>query len=99
MGLRRGLLNTCNSNRLNTFPSPPPLVEKLQLSLRQALARRIEDWFGKTAMIAISTAPHPGAPHPKKKHSLLPVLTVLFIISYSMMTLLIVEQGSVIESQ
>lgn len=37
--------------------------------------------------------------NPKKKHSLLPVLTVLFVISYSLMTMLIVEQGSVIQSQ
>lgn len=34
-----------------------------------------------------------------KKHSLLPVLTVLFLISYGLMTMLIVEQGSTIESQ
>jgi hypothetical protein len=45
-------------------------------------------------MIAITTPNHP-----KKKYSLLPVLTVLFVISYSLMTMLIVEQGSVIESQ
>ena len=36
---------------------------------------------------------------PKKKYSLLPVLTVLFVISYGLMTMLIVEQGSVIQSQ
>ena len=36
---------------------------------------------------------------PKKKHSLLPVLTVLFLLSYGLMTMLIVEQGSVIQSQ
>jgi hypothetical protein len=35
----------------------------------------------------------------KKKHSLLPLLTVLFIFSYGLMTVLIVEQGSVIQSQ
>jgi len=34
-----------------------------------------------------------------KKHGLLPVLTVLFLISYGLMTMLIVEQGSTIESQ
>jgi hypothetical protein len=37
--------------------------------------------------------------NPKKKRSLLPVLTVLFVISYGLMTTLIVEQGSVIQSQ
>jgi ABC-type uncharacterized transport system involved in gliding motility auxiliary subunit len=34
-----------------------------------------------------------------KKRSLLPLLTVLFMLSYGLMTLLIVEQGSVIQSQ
>ena len=50
--------------------------------------------FGSTSGIAIA-APK----NPKKKYSLLPVLTVLFVISYSLMTMLIVEQGSVIQSQ
>ena len=36
---------------------------------------------------------------PKKKHSMLPVLVVLFIISYALMTMLIVEQGRTIENQ
>jgi hypothetical protein len=48
----------------------------------------------KTAVIAIATPTIP-----KKKDSLLPILTVLFVISYSLMTVLIVEQGSVIQSQ
>jgi hypothetical protein len=36
---------------------------------------------------------------PKKKRTLLPLLTVLFVFSYGLMTVLIVEQGSVIQSQ
>jgi pyruvate/2-oxoglutarate dehydrogenase complex dihydrolipoamide acyltransferase (E2) component len=36
---------------------------------------------------------------PKKKYGMLPVLTVLFLISYGLMTMLIVEQGSTIQSQ
>jgi hypothetical protein len=36
---------------------------------------------------------------PKAKHTMLPILTVLFLISYGLMTLLIVEQGSTIQSQ
>lgn len=36
---------------------------------------------------------------PKRTLSLLPVLTVLFLISYGLMTLLIVEQGNTIQSQ
>jgi hypothetical protein len=47
--------------------------------------------FGSTAVIAIAA--------PKKKRSLLPLLTVLFLFSYGLMTMLIVEQGSVIQSQ
>ena len=34
-----------------------------------------------------------------KKHSWLPLLTVLFLLSYGLMTMLIVEQGRTIESQ
>ena len=36
---------------------------------------------------------------PKKKRSLLPLLTVLFLFSYGLMTVLVVEQGSTIQSQ
>ncbi len=36
---------------------------------------------------------------PAKKHRWLPVLTVLFLISYGLMTALIVQQGKTIESQ
>jgi hypothetical protein len=36
---------------------------------------------------------------PPKKRSWLPLLTVLFLISYGLMTMLIVEQGATIESQ
>lgn len=45
------------------------------------------------------TAAPIDAPTPPKKRSLLPLLTVLFLISYGLMTMLIVEQGSTIESQ
>jgi hypothetical protein len=34
-----------------------------------------------------------------KKHGWLPILTVLFLISYGLMTMLIVEQGQTIDSQ
>jgi hypothetical protein len=36
---------------------------------------------------------------PRKKLSWLPLLTVLFLISYGLMTMLIVEQGETIDSQ
>jgi cell division septation protein DedD len=38
-------------------------------------------------------------PATPKKHGWLPLLTVLFLISYGLMTMLIVEQGQTIESQ
>jgi hypothetical protein len=47
--------------------------------------------FGSTSVMPIAV--------PKKKRSLLPLLTVLFLFSYGLMTMLIVEQGSVIQSQ
>jgi hypothetical protein len=34
-----------------------------------------------------------------KKHTWLPLLTVLFLLSYGLMTMLIIEQGQTIESQ
>jgi hypothetical protein len=36
---------------------------------------------------------------PKKKRTLLPLLVVLFVFSYALMTLLIIEQGAAIQSQ
>ncbi len=38
-------------------------------------------------------------PAPAKKHGWLPILVVLFLISYGLMTMLIVEQGRTIDSQ
>lgn len=43
-------------------------------------------------------APAPEKPQ-AKKHTLLPVLVVLFLFSYGLMTMLIVEQGRTIDSQ
>jgi hypothetical protein len=40
-----------------------------------------------------------SVPAPKKKRSLLPLLTVVFVLSYALMTTLIVEQGAAIQSQ
>jgi len=47
----------------------------------------------------ITTAAPIDAPVPRKKFSFLPLLTALFCLSYGLMTMLIVEQGSTIESQ
>jgi hypothetical protein len=35
----------------------------------------------------------------RKKHGWMPLLTILFLLSYGLMTMLIVEQGQTIESQ
>ena len=36
---------------------------------------------------------------PKSKHSMLPLLVVLFLVSYGLLTLLVVEQGRTIDAQ
>jgi cytoskeletal protein RodZ len=52
--------------------------------------------FGTNALPILATVEVPAAP---KKRGWLPVLVVLFLVSYSLMTMLIVEQGRTIESQ
>lgn len=54
--------------------------------------------FGNAAITATTTV-IPAVPAKPKKHNMLPVLVVLFLISYGLMTMLIVEQGRTIESQ
>jgi len=49
--------------------------------------------------VEVTTIASPEAPGQKKKHGLLPVLVVLFCLSYGLMTMLIVEQGRTIDSQ
>lgn len=49
--------------------------------------------------LEITTAAPIDAPRPRRKLGWLPLLTVLFCISYGLMTMLIVEQGRTIESQ
>jgi cell division septation protein DedD len=48
---------------------------------------------------AVQVIPAIDAPPVRKRNSWLPLLTVLFLISYGIMTMLIVEQGATIESQ
>ncbi|MGB0011291.1 MAG: hypothetical protein WBQ03_06765 [Candidatus Sulfotelmatobacter sp.] len=67
-----------------------------------AIAGRSPGWrlttlFGNTA-VRLVVAEKPVLV-PKKKRTLLPLLTVVFMASYGLMTLLIVEQGSTIQSQ
>ena len=52
--------------------------------------------FGNNAVSTVSVTDTSATP---KKHGWLPLLTVLFLISYGLMTMLIVEQGQTIESQ
>jgi hypothetical protein len=47
--------------------------------------------FGSTIVTPIAV--------PKKKRSLMPLLTVVFLASYGLMTMLIVEQGTTIQAQ
>jgi hypothetical protein len=51
--------------------------------------------FGSTAVMPITVQ----NAAPKKKRTLVPLLTVVFLLSYGLMTMLIIEQGSVIQSQ
>jgi hypothetical protein len=56
--------------------------------------------FGNAAVTATATTTViPAVPVQAKKHNMLPVLVVLFLISYGLMTMLIIEQGRTIESQ
>lgn len=78
-----------------------PLAGRVQFPLclrflRQRLGFIMTTLF-QTA--AITTVPAIDAPPAPKKRTLLPLLTVLFLISYALMTLLIVEQSATIESQ
>jgi hypothetical protein len=52
--------------------------------------------FGTDSVPAVSAVETPAA---AKKHGWLPLLSILFVICYSLMTMLIVEQGRTIESQ
>lgn len=52
--------------------------------------------FGDTTITRVAPI---DVPVPRKKRGWMPVLTILFCISYSLMTMLIIEQGSTIESQ
>ena len=60
-------------------------------AVQPRLGCHLTTMFGSTSVMPIAV--------PKKKRSLLPLLTVVFLLSYGLMTMLIVEQGSVIQSQ
>jgi hypothetical protein len=88
--------NRSNPHKFNVFRPPPLLAEKLQSgyvpgSCKARPGCHLITWSGSTSMMPVEDA--------TKKRSLLPVLTILFLFSYGLMTVLIVEQGSVIQSQ
>jgi len=89
-------VNYLKPSRLNTLWPFASWAHKLQ-SPRCACFLEIRpgchliNSFGYTSVMPIAV--------PKKKRSLLPLLTVLFLFSYGLMTMLIVEQGSAIQSQ
>jgi uncharacterized membrane protein len=49
--------------------------------------------------VDITTAAPMEATQPRQKRGMLPILTVLFCVSYGLLTMLVVEQGRTIESQ
>ena len=55
--------------------------------------------FSWTQDVVVAAPQAPPKTKPKGKHSLLPVLVVLFLISYGLMALLAVEQDKTIASQ
>jgi len=70
------------------------LADKLHsayLPVMQAVGCYLDSLYGCTAVMPVAV--------PKKKRSLLPLLTFLFVVSYALMTMLIVEQGAAIQSQ
>ena len=70
---------------------------KVPATLGPGLGCRLVTLFGNHAL-SIGSATNTSAA-PGKKRTLLPLLTVLFVIAYSLMTMLIVQQGQTIESQ
>ena len=75
----------------------PSAFSPLPAFIGLTLERPLTTLFGNTTFSDPTVVP--ANPISPRKHSLLPVLTVLFLISYGLMTMLIVEQGSTIESQ
>jgi hypothetical protein len=76
------------------------------LKIRSILVRKLH--FGKYARCfrgaergaaVLNPQMEDAVVSPKRKHTMLPVLIVLFLVSYGLMALLVVEQGRTIDSQ
>jgi hypothetical protein len=65
-------------------------------ALGRGLGSQLLSW---TQDVAVAVPPPQPKPKAKGKHSLLPVLIILFLISYGLMALLAVEQDRTIASQ
>jgi hypothetical protein len=94
---------SAKSRFINNFAQASRMVRKLQIPLylrfrQDRLGCHLTTLFDNDNA-AITAIIAPAIPALPKKHNLLPVLVVLFLISYGLMTLLIVEQGRTIESQ
>ena len=85
-------------SHLSGFRQLAPRVQFLEClrAQRRRPECHLTTLFGTDAVPAVSVIDASSAP---KKHGWLPLLTVLFLISYGLMTMLIVEQGQTIESQ
>jgi hypothetical protein len=88
-------VKAANLNKLNAFQMVRPMADNLQSPLYPAVKAGpgcdLTTLFGSTTAVPVAA--------PKKKQTLLPLLTVLFLISYGLMTVLIIEQGSTIQAQ
>jgi cytoskeletal protein RodZ len=77
----------------------PLILTKFQLiGVVPALCRVLAN-AGNTQGAQVTTLFGTPEVRPKRKYSLLPLLVVAFLMSYGLMTLLIVKQGTTIESQ
>lgn len=69
-----------------------PMAPKLQFPERPLFGLRLErqllSWTAENAVVV-----------PKRKITLLPVLVVLFLVSYGLLAVLVVEQGRTIDNQ
>jgi hypothetical protein len=75
-------------------------VQSAFLLMPAALGRRSGSQLLSWTQDAVVAVPRAlPEPKPKSKHSLLPVLIVLFLVSYGLMSLLAVEQDRTIASQ
>ncbi len=91
----RGVYLPTNLYRIQYLPAVRVIGRQAALFPVPAVGGRPE-WrltilLGNTAVMPIAV--------PKKKRTLLPLLTVVFLFSYGLMTLLIVEQNTTIQAQ